>query len=158
MHHTYTVIQDARRGGLASGYRYWFGFPVAFGTAPHGGMVPTGGIISTAEDMSRYLAMYQGGGRYSGQVVLSAAGIAEIMRPGPPQERGAFAGANWENVVELLRVQAPPAHGLPVGTCPIAACPSIGPAMGLPPCSLKQGSRRARRPGWRRRSRRPSRR
>ena len=95
MRHTYTAIEDARRGGLASGYRYWFGFPVAFEAPPHGSTVPTGGIISTAEDMSRYLAMYQGGGRYGGQVVLSAAGIAEMMRPGPPQIRGAFAGAGY---------------------------------------------------------------
>ena len=85
MHHTYTAIQDAKSDGLASGYRYWFGFPVVFDTPGHGGTVPAGGIISTAEDMSRYLAMYQGGGRYHGQVVLSPAGIAEMMRPGPPQ-------------------------------------------------------------------------
>ena len=95
MRHTYTAIQDARRGGLASGYRYWFGFPVAFDAPGHGGTVPAGGIISTAEDMSRYLAMYQGGGRYGGQVVLSPAGIEEMMRPGPPQKRGAFAGAGY---------------------------------------------------------------
>ena len=95
MHHTCTAIQDARRDGLACGYRYWFGFPVAFDAPPHGGTVPTGGIISTAEDMSRYLAMYQSGGRYHGQVLLSPAGIAEMMRPGPPQQRGAFAGAGY---------------------------------------------------------------
>jgi CubicO group peptidase (beta-lactamase class C family) len=95
MHHTYTAIEDAQRDGLASGYRYWFGFPVASGTAPHGSTVPAGGIISTAEDMSRYLAMYHGGGHYHGQVVLSPAGIAEMMRPGPPQQRGAFAGAGY---------------------------------------------------------------
>jgi len=95
MYHTYTATEDAERDGLASGYRYWFGFPVAFDTPGHGGTVPAGGIISTAEDMSRYLAMYQSGGRYHGQVVLSPAGIAEMMRPGPPQKRGAFAGAGY---------------------------------------------------------------
>jgi len=95
MRHTYTAIEDARRDGLASGYRYWFGFPVAFDAPGHGGTVPAGGIISTAEDMSRYLAMYQGGGCYDGQVVLSSAGIAEMLRPGPPQKRGAFAGAGY---------------------------------------------------------------
>jgi len=62
MHHTYTAIEDAKSGGLASGYRYWFGFPVASDTPGHGGTVRAGGIIPTAEDMSRYLAMYQGGG------------------------------------------------------------------------------------------------
>jgi CubicO group peptidase (beta-lactamase class C family) len=93
MHHTYTAIQDARRHGLASGNRYWFGFPVAFDAPGHGGTVPAGGIISTTEDMSRYLAMYQDGRRYHGQVVLSPAGITQMMQPGPPQKRGAFAGA-----------------------------------------------------------------
>jgi CubicO group peptidase (beta-lactamase class C family) len=43
MHHTYTAIEDARRSGLASGYRYWFGFPAAFDTPGHGGTVPAGG-------------------------------------------------------------------------------------------------------------------
>ena len=95
MRHTYTSIEEARRNGLASGYRYWFGFPVAFDTPGHGGTVPTGGIFSTAEDMSRYLAMYQGGGRYHGQAVLSPAGIAEMMQPGPLERRGAFAGAGY---------------------------------------------------------------
>jgi len=95
MHHTYTNIEDAERAGLASGYRYWFGFPVAFETSGHGSTVPTGGIISTAEDMSRYLAMYQGQGSYDGQVLLSPAGIAEMMQPGPPQTRGVFAGAGY---------------------------------------------------------------
>jgi CubicO group peptidase (beta-lactamase class C family) len=95
MHHTYTAIEDARRDGLASGYRHWFGFPVAFDTPGHGGTVPTAGIISTAEDRSRYLAMYQGRGHYHGQVVLSPAGIAEMMQPGPPQTRGVFAGAGY---------------------------------------------------------------
>ena len=95
MHHTCTDIEDAQGDGLASGYRYWFGFPVAFHTPGHGGTVPAGGILSTAEDMSRYLAMYQGGGRYHGQVLLAPAGIAEMMQPGPPQKRGAFAGAGY---------------------------------------------------------------
>ena len=95
MHHTYTAVEDARRDGLASGYRYWFGFPAAFDAPGHGGTVPAAGIISTAGDMSRYLAMYQGGGRYHGQVVLSPAGIDQMMQPGPPLNRGAFAGAGY---------------------------------------------------------------
>ncbi len=95
MHHTYTTIVEAKRDGLASGYRYWFGLPVAFDAPAHGSTVPTGGIISTAEDMCRYLAMYQGGGRYHDRVVLSPAGIAEMMQPGPRQKHGVFAGAGY---------------------------------------------------------------
>ncbi len=94
MCHTYTSIQDARRDGLACGYRYWFGFPVAFDT-PALGTLGSGGIISTAEDMTRYLAMYQGGGRYQDKVLLSAAGIAQMLQPGPRQAKGVFAGAGY---------------------------------------------------------------
>jgi len=95
MHHTFTSTDEAKRDGLASGYRYWFGYPVAFDSPGHGSTVPTGGIISTAEDMSRYLAMYQGAGRFHDQVVLSPAGIAEMMQPGPLAARGAVAGAGY---------------------------------------------------------------
>ena len=42
MRHTYTTVEDARRDGLARGYRYWFGFPAAF-DAPPLGTVPDGG-------------------------------------------------------------------------------------------------------------------
>jgi len=94
MRQTYTSIQDARRDGLACGYRYWFGFPVAFDT-PALGTLGSGGIISTAEDMTRYLAIYQGGGRYQDKVLLSAAGIAQMLQPGPRQTTGVFAGAGY---------------------------------------------------------------
>jgi CubicO group peptidase (beta-lactamase class C family) len=95
MHHTYTSIDEAKRDGIASGYRYWFGYPVAYDSPGHGSTVPTGGVISTAEDMSRYLAMYQSGGRYRGRVVLSAAGVTEMMQPGPATTRGVSSGAGY---------------------------------------------------------------
>jgi CubicO group peptidase (beta-lactamase class C family) len=94
MRHTYTAYQDAKGDGLACGYRYWFGFPVAFDQPPPG-MLPAGGIISTAEDMTHYLAMYLGGGRYGDQVLLSPAGIAQMLQPGSRQTKGVFAGAGY---------------------------------------------------------------
>lgn len=94
MRHTYTTVAGAKRDGLASGYRYWFGLPVAFDT-PARGTLPAGGIISTAEDMSHYLAMYQAGGRYRGKVLLSPAGIVQMLQPGPRQTKGVYSGAGY---------------------------------------------------------------
>ena len=94
MRHTYTTVDDAKRDGLARGYRYWFGFPAAF-DAPALGTVPDGGIISTAEDMSPYLAMYQHRCRYQGKVLLSPAGIAQMLQPGRREKKGPFAGAGY---------------------------------------------------------------
>ncbi|HLG71883.1 MAG TPA: serine hydrolase domain-containing protein [Chloroflexota bacterium] len=82
MRHTYTSRHLAQENGLAMGYVYWFGFPVA---SPHvgfpAGSLPSGQIISTSEDMSHYLIAQLNGGRYGDSQVLSPAGIAEMHRP-----------------------------------------------------------------------------
>ena len=95
MQHSYTSQEQAMHAGMATGYRYWFGFPVAF-TAPYlQDQVPDGYIISTAEDMSHYLAMYLGDGRYGDQVLLSPAGIAQMESPAVPVSAGTSYGMGW---------------------------------------------------------------
>jgi CubicO group peptidase (beta-lactamase class C family) len=68
--------------GNAIGYRFWFGVPVPdpMPYAPAFASVPTGGVVSTAEDMSHYLAMYLNQGQFRGQRLLSPAGIGELER------------------------------------------------------------------------------
>jgi hypothetical protein len=66
--------------GLASGYRYWFGQPIA-GNAPFArGFLPSGFLMSSAEDMAHYLIAQLNGGRYGSAAILSPAGIAELQR------------------------------------------------------------------------------
>lgn len=74
MTHTRLVSEDL------AGYRYWFGGPLPFRMeySTASSIVPAGGVISTAEDMSRYLAMYLNHGAYEGRTLLSAASIAEM--------------------------------------------------------------------------------
>jgi CubicO group peptidase (beta-lactamase class C family) len=76
-------MRDTRlESGPAVGYRFWFGVPVP-DSMPYRSdfaSVPTGGVVSTAEDMSHYLAMYLKDGEYSGTRVASAAAIAEMER------------------------------------------------------------------------------
>lgn len=95
MRHTYTSNEQAKRDGLASGYRYWFGFPVAFDASSPPYLLAAGGIISTAEDMSHYLAMYLSEGRYHGKVLLSPDGIAQMHHPAAHVTTSVEAGADY---------------------------------------------------------------
>jgi CubicO group peptidase (beta-lactamase class C family) len=81
MCHTYAAPDLARQSGLAMGYRYWFGFPVAAHNMPlpHGSL-PAGLLISSAEDTARYLLVFLNGGRYGGGQILTPAGIQALLR------------------------------------------------------------------------------
>jgi CubicO group peptidase (beta-lactamase class C family) len=81
MTNSYTSPVEARRHGLATGHRYWFGHPVAFQTPYDRAAVPAGYLSASAEAMSRYLIAHLNAGRSGAAQVLSAAGIAELHRP-----------------------------------------------------------------------------
>jgi CubicO group peptidase (beta-lactamase class C family) len=67
MHHSYATRAQARQHGLATGHRYWFGFPVA---APEMetplGSLPAAQLISSAGDMAHYLIAQLNDGRCAG--------------------------------------------------------------------------------------------
>lgn len=80
MRHSHTSRASAKRDGLAMGYRYWFGVPVAAGDLPIPiGSLPAGQLISSAEDMAHYLIAHLNGGRYGEVQILSEAGIEELL-------------------------------------------------------------------------------
>jgi CubicO group peptidase (beta-lactamase class C family) len=81
MTNSYMSPIEARRHGLATGHRYWFGHPVAFQMPYNRAAVPAGYISASAEAMSRYLIAHLNGGRFGVARVLSPAGIAELHRP-----------------------------------------------------------------------------
>ena len=57
--------------------------------------LPDGYIISTAQDMSHYLAMYLGGGRYGDKVLLSPTGIAQMEAPAVAVAAGTDYAMGW---------------------------------------------------------------
>lgn len=77
MRHSYTSQAEAQAHGMATGYRWWFGFPAAADLPFPQSALPAGYLISSAEDMARFLAANLTGGAS----VLSPAGIAEMQRP-----------------------------------------------------------------------------
>ncbi len=81
MLNSYICEDAAIRGGLATGYRWWFSVPLPYKAPYLEEAVPTAFIASSAEDMARYLLAHLGGGTLDGISVLSPAGVATLYRP-----------------------------------------------------------------------------
>lgn len=80
---------------IASGYRYWFFWPVAFHAPYPRRMTPAGFLISTAEDMSHYLIAQLNGGVYEKQQVLSPSGIDTLHTSGAKISPSSSYGMGW---------------------------------------------------------------
>jgi CubicO group peptidase (beta-lactamase class C family) len=83
MRHSYAALADARRNGLATGHKFWFGRPqpIPVDQPYNRAGAPEGLISASAEDMTHYLIAQLNGGRYDGAGVLSPTGIATLHRP-----------------------------------------------------------------------------
>jgi CubicO group peptidase (beta-lactamase class C family) len=81
MAHSFTSRAAAREGGLATGYRLWFGVPIPAPRVPFArGSLPSGYLISSAEDMAHYLSAHVEGGRNGESTLVSPASLAELHR------------------------------------------------------------------------------
>lgn len=78
MTHSYFSEEAAQAAGMATGYRTLYGlrFPTHAPFPP--GMIPSGYAISSAEDLSHYLAAYLNAGHYEGASVLDRTGYYDI--------------------------------------------------------------------------------
>ena len=98
MSHSFTDQTDARRSGLATGHRSWFGFPRPFDAPYSRAAVPSSYLISSAEDVSHFLIGQLNGGGYETASILSPAGIAAMHEPAVREgDRDIFYGMGWES-------------------------------------------------------------
>jgi hypothetical protein len=67
---------------MATGYRRWFGFPIATELPDDRATRPSSFLISSAEDLTHLLIAELNGGQYGRGTLLSPEGIAETQRPG----------------------------------------------------------------------------
>lgn len=82
MKHSHTSAAEGRADGLATGYRWWFGYPAAFPQQPFPrGCFPSGFCISTAEDLGHYLVVHMNNGQYQEATVLSGKSMAILHKP-----------------------------------------------------------------------------
>jgi hypothetical protein len=86
----------AAAAGLATGYRYGFGFPLPADLPFPRDAVPAGYLMASAEDLARYLIAHLGGGALGAGTVLSADGFAELHRPAMPVADGVDYAMGWE--------------------------------------------------------------
>lgn len=103
MEHTAASLEKGIENGLISGYRNYFGIPVAGkpdypdGSSPSKdsapfSTVPAGYISSSAADMGKYLQMYLNGG----MDIISQGSINTMFYDGVPLENGRdFYGMGW---------------------------------------------------------------
>ena len=82
MRHSFASEQEARRDGLAKGYRWLFGLRMPFHYRYDPPQVPSGFLISSAEDMAHFLIAQLNEGRLGSTSVLSPEGIAAMHAPG----------------------------------------------------------------------------
>jgi CubicO group peptidase (beta-lactamase class C family) len=82
MRHSYTTREEAEKDGLARGYRFWFGIPIAINRFPFPrGHFPSGYYAVSAEDMGHFLIAQINDGTYDGKPVISPAGMATMHKP-----------------------------------------------------------------------------
>jgi CubicO group peptidase (beta-lactamase class C family) len=81
MVHSFTSQTEADAQGLATGYHYVFGLPVATELPYNRGLLPAGYLISSAKDMTHYLVAQLNAGRYGEAELLSQAGTAAMHSP-----------------------------------------------------------------------------
>ena len=81
MHNSFVSQAEARRHGLATGHRYWFGVPVSYEWSYSHAELGAGFTISSAEDLTHYLIAQLNGGSYGGAQILSPEGIDQMHKP-----------------------------------------------------------------------------
>jgi CubicO group peptidase (beta-lactamase class C family) len=121
MRQSYVALDAAKRAGLATGHRYWFGRAIAHGPTFRTGIQPAGYLFSTAQDMGRYLAMYLNHGvTADGDRIVSRQGLATMLAPARPGKLGAwsdhadaryamgwYVGGPWSETAQLHPGRAP---------------------------------------------------
>lgn len=81
MKKSYTSSGKAKKYGLSSGYRSFFGLMLPMKQGEHTASVPAGYLISSSEDMAHYLIAEMNDGIYKGNAILSKNGMEETHSP-----------------------------------------------------------------------------
>jgi CubicO group peptidase (beta-lactamase class C family) len=95
MKQSFTSESDAQQAGLAQGYQWFFGLPVAIHHPYNPSQLPSGYMISSVEDMSHFLISQLNQGQYLDTHLLSADGISAMQLPGTQRGSNGGYGFGW---------------------------------------------------------------
>jgi CubicO group peptidase (beta-lactamase class C family) len=95
MQHSFTSEARAQQAGMAQGYQWFFGLPLATHHRYNPSQLPSGYIISSVEDMSHFLVSQLNQGQYRDTRLLSAASTAAMQAPGVDRGNAGSYGFGW---------------------------------------------------------------
>lgn len=95
MNHSYVSEDDAKKDGMAVGYRTIFGFPSPAELPYRKDFLPAYSIISCSEDVSKYMVELLNNGEYRDTQILSNRGISEMMTPSSKVSKWESYGLGW---------------------------------------------------------------
>jgi CubicO group peptidase (beta-lactamase class C family) len=96
MRNSFATQVDARKHALATGYRYWFGYPIPAEDLPYSrSNTPSFLLSSSAKDMAHYLIAHLNNGQYQGKQILSANNMATLHKGTAPTPWGDAYGLGW---------------------------------------------------------------
>ncbi|MCE3198483.1 serine hydrolase [Paenibacillus sonchi] len=97
MKNSYTSTPEAKKHGLATGYKSIFGFMAPFEQPDNPSMLASAYLISSAEDMSHYLVAQLNGGKFHDISVAATESVAQMHQPAikDPATGGEY-GMGWE--------------------------------------------------------------
>lgn len=96
MTHSHTDHAAGRQAGMTAVHRLWFGVPVAHRVDLRPGFAPAGSLVSSARDLSRYLAMMLAEGAGPSGRVVSAHGVGQLLAPAAPLRRFKLGHTEFE--------------------------------------------------------------
>lgn len=96
MKNTYTSPEKARKYGIATGYRFFFSYPIASPDLPYAScLIPAGYLVSSANDLAKYLILHLNNGKYKNQDILSSAGIQQLHHASAKMTNRESYGMGW---------------------------------------------------------------
>ena len=95
MSHSAAARSDPAVTDIATGYRSWLFWPVAFDAPFPRRATPAGSLISSAEDMTHYLIAQLNGGAYLDNQLLSRQGMVTLHTPGARMGPSSSYGMGW---------------------------------------------------------------
>jgi CubicO group peptidase (beta-lactamase class C family) len=95
MHHSAAALSDTAAADVARGYRHWLLWPVPFDAPYPRRMTPAGFLISSADDLSHYVAALLNGGVYEQRQLLSPQGVATLHTPAARINPSVSYGMGW---------------------------------------------------------------
>lgn len=96
MTHSHSDLNTGRQAGMTAVHRMWFGRPVAHQVNLPLGLAPAGSLVSSAGDMSRYLAMLLTEGEGPLGRVVSQQAVAQLLAPAAPLRRFKLGATDFE--------------------------------------------------------------